>query len=101
MGRELWAELSAVVSLVDHDFIDHPDLFYSTATIVRCHLWSVLHERPTCWACDPSNWDRLTRPKWLPTQSTMSRRLRGEDFEQFMRELERRLTSTSSESVNF
>lgn len=91
MGRELWAELSAVVSLVDHDFVDNPDAFYSTATIVRCHLWSALHERPTCWAADASNWDRLTRPRRLPGQSTLSRRLRTDDFEAFMAELARRL----------
>lgn len=91
MGRELWAELSAVISLVDHDFVDNPDTFYPTATIVRCHLWSVLHERPTCWAADPSNWDRLTRPRHLPTQSTLSRRLRGRDFEAFMTGLAERL----------
>jgi hypothetical protein len=91
MGHELWAELSAVISLVDRDFVDNPDTFYTTATVVRCHLWSALHERPTCWACHASNWDRRTRPRQLPGQSTLSRRLRTDDFEQFMLELERRL----------
>ena len=91
MGRELWAELAAVISLVDRDFVDNPDAVYPAATVVRCHLWSVLHERPTCWACEAANWDRLTRPGRLPTQSTLSRRLRTGDFERFMTELAERL----------
>lgn len=91
MGRELWAELSAVIGLVDHDFVDNPDACYPTATIVRCHLWSVLHERPACWAADGSNGDRLTRPERLPTRSTLSRRVRTDGFEAFMTELARRL----------
>lgn len=91
MGHELWAELSALVSLVDHDFVDNPDAVHTTATVVRCHLWSVLHDRPACWACDPSNWDRRARPPRLPTQSTQSRRVRTGDFERFMTELARRL----------
>lgn len=91
MGRELWAELSAVISLVELDFCDNPDVDLPTVLIVRCHVWSVIHERPTCWACKTRNWDRLTRPPLLPSQSTMSRRLRRPDFEAFMTELARRL----------
>ena len=84
MGHELRAELSALVSLVDQDFADNPEAVYSTATVVRCHLWSAWHERPTCWAADASNWDRLTRPRQLPSQSTLGRRPRRGEFESFM-----------------
>jgi hypothetical protein len=90
MGRELWAELSAIVSLIERDFVDNPDFSHATAVVVRCHLWATLHDRPTSWACDSRNWDRLTRPRVLPSQPTMSRRLRSPEFEAFMRELERR-----------
>lgn len=44
--------------------------------IVMVYLWAVLHERPTSWACDPRNWPDELRPNPLPSQSTMSRRLR-------------------------
>src|SRR3954465_7351329 len=49
--------------------------------IVKVYVWGVLHDRPTVWACDPRNWpddddgDGL-RPPALPSQPTMSRRLR-------------------------
>lgn len=101
MGRELWAELSAIVSLVDLDFPDNPDVAHATATIVRCHLWSALHDRPTSWAVVPAHWDRRTRPRALPSQSTMSRRLRSPEFDAFMRELERRVGHLPGASTLF
>jgi hypothetical protein len=44
--------------------------------ILRVYFWAVLHDRPTCWACDPGNWPEARRPFELPSQPTMSRRLR-------------------------
>ena len=82
MGRE-WAELSAAVSAVDACWKDSPRLTYRTAAIVRVHLWSVHHDRPTSWACDEQNWDARRRPAALPDQSTMSRRTRGKHGKRF------------------
>lgn len=48
---------------------------FSDRWIALIYLWSVLHDRPVIWACDPKNWPReMDRP--LPVDSTMSRRLR-------------------------
>ena len=82
MGRE-WAELSATISAVDARWKDSPRLTYRTAVIVRVHLWSVHHDRPTMWACDAENWDARRRPTALPDQSTMSRRTRGRHGKRF------------------
>lgn len=101
MGRELWAELSALISLIELGFCDNSDFEYATALVVRCHLWAVLHDRPTCWACRASNWDRATRPGLLPSQSTMSRRLRCGEFVTFMTELERRAGHLPNASTLF
>ena len=101
MERELWAELSALISLIELDFVDNPDVEYPTSLIVRCHLWTVLHDRPTDWACHAVNWDRAVRPRALPSQSTMSRRLRHAEFETFMRELERRVGHLPNASTLF
>lgn len=48
---------------------------FSDAIIVIVHLWAVLLERPTSWACRLENWPK---DAWaaLPSPSTMSRRLR-------------------------
>ena len=49
---------------------------FSDYTIVLVYLWSVLHDRPVRWACDRLNWPgALDRP--LPSDTTMSRRLRS------------------------
>jgi hypothetical protein len=51
---------------------------YGDRWIVMVYLWSVLHDRPVCWACDERNWPKVLldgRP--LPSASRMSRRLRG------------------------
>ena len=91
MERELWAELSAAISVVEHHFCDNPDVVHSTGRIVRVYLWAVLHNAAVSWACDRQNWDRRTRPPHLPDQSTMSRRLRTPEFHEFMQRLEDRL----------
>ena len=49
---------------------------YCDALIALVYFWSVLHDRPVCWACRACNWP----PQWawlcLPSNATMSRRLK-------------------------
>lgn len=91
MERDLWAELSAAVTVVDRDFYDNPDFTHPTARVVRVHLWAGLHDRPTRWACEPAAWGGRRRRADLPHQSTMSSRVRTPEFEAFMRALEMRM----------
>jgi hypothetical protein len=84
MELELWADLSQAISAVGRRLAPRPRDAHPTARVVRVHLWSALHDRPTAWACDPKNWDARTRPDALPDQSTMSRRMRRADFEPFL-----------------
>lgn len=91
MDLQLWAKLSAGISDVDQRIDRRRRDTHSTARVVRVHLWSVLHDRPTSWACQASNWTRATCPGVLPDQSTMSRRMRRGDFEQFLKLLCSRL----------
>lgn len=48
---------------------------FNDRIIVIVYLWSVLWERPVCWACDVANWGGRNAFE-LPSDSTMSRRLR-------------------------
>jgi hypothetical protein len=50
---------------------------HSDSTVVCVLLWAALHDRPVLWSCDAGNWPRHLRPKILPSQSCMSRRLRS------------------------
>src|SRR5687768_6511903 len=93
MEREHWAELSQAISQVQRQVPPRPRDTHPTASVVRVHLWSVLHDRPTDWACRAANWDARTRPaeQALPDQSTMSRRMRRADFDTFLTRVGRRL----------
>jgi hypothetical protein len=63
--------------------------------IIMVYLWSVINDRPVSWACDEQNWekDQLDRP--LPSNGTMSRRLRTVGVLQLMERLQMTLTDAS------
>ena len=66
----------AVLSLDDNPGDRRRAPAISDRIIVAVYLWAVLHDRPTAWACCPYHWpDRLV-PWALPSQPTLSRRLR-------------------------
>lgn len=77
----------------------HPDW-----KIVMVYMWSVLHDRPTCWACCARHWPQEARAEGgLPSASTMSRRLRRADIAAFITEVEMKLRRalTSDASLMF
>jgi hypothetical protein len=95
MDLQLWSELSGAISDVHQRFKPNARYTHATSLIVRVHLWSCLHDRPTCWACDRRNWTHATCPDQLPDQSTMSRRMSRADFETFLQRLSHRLNGIS------
>lgn len=52
--------------------------FYNDALIVAMYFWSVLHDRPHCWACDRRNYHRPFLPRRLPSVSRFNRRIRSQ-----------------------
>src|SRR3954470_14362208 len=76
MERKLWLRLYAVIWSARHPRpparVSHPDRW-----VVLVYAWACLHDRPTRWACDPAHWPPDLRPARLPSQPTMSRRLRS------------------------
>jgi hypothetical protein len=44
--------------------------------IIMVYLWSVINDRPVSWACDERNWSKAQLDRELPSNATMSRRLR-------------------------
>lgn len=91
MDHELWAQLSHAMFDVARAFPRLSRQTYDAHRIVRVYLWAVLHDRPVDWATRPANWSPATRPKGLPDQSTMSRRLRSPDTASFLDKLAKRL----------
>jgi hypothetical protein len=55
-------------------------------------FWAVLHERPVSWACRAENWPEGLWPRRrLPSQPTMSRRLRTTEVQRLLHVMEQRL----------
>jgi hypothetical protein len=69
---------------------------YSVACIVAVYLWAVVHDRPTSWACQAVNWPADLRFGRLPSQSTMSRRLRTKAVRELLQLMENALKDTTS-----
>lgn len=84
MERELWKLLYEMALRLDKPFGSWK---FSTSDILAVYLWAVVHDRPTSWAVQEKVWPDDLRPV-LPSQSTMSRRLRQHSVCQLMLDLE-------------
>jgi hypothetical protein len=88
MERELWGLLCRLLKEL---YRVVPRGRYGDDEILSVYLWSVVHDRPVCWSCDPLNWPDELRPRDLPSQSTMSKRLRARGVESLMLAVEEKL----------
>jgi hypothetical protein len=81
MDGELWKELYSCIDRVDKSHAQDPRKRHRDAAVVATFEYSALRHRPVSWACDEDNWrgvDAPSRPLELPSQPTMSRRLRDD-----------------------
>ena len=90
MERELWRSLYLLTRKLGNPW---GSWRYSTVEVLGVYFWAVVHDRPTSWAVDPSQWPEDLRPRWLPSQSTMSRRLRKPETVELMTAVEQHLAS--------
>ena len=49
---------------------------YSDGQIVAMYVWSVMHDRPLCWACNRENYTSRYRPRRLPSVSQFCKRIK-------------------------
>jgi len=73
MERELWGILYRLARILDKPWGRWK---YAVSDVVGAYFWAVLYDRPTHWAAARQNWPADLLPAWLPSQSTLSRRLR-------------------------
>ncbi len=85
MERELWTSLYDIARGLGNTF---GSWLYSTADIVAVYFWAVVHDRPVSWAANKRNWPENICPRHFPSQSTLSRRLRKDDVQRLMSEVE-------------
>ncbi len=75
MERKLWTRLYPILVAVCQR-ISHPKVVFTDRWILLVYFWAVIHDLPTSWACQRINWPDDLGPAQLPSQPTMSRRLR-------------------------
>jgi hypothetical protein len=91
MEHQLWKAIVALLAEFSkprfnprEDFTDHD--------IVRIWYWAVIHDRPTTWALDADHWPpHLRRGLRLPSDGTMSKRLRRPAVVALLTRLEERV----------
>lgn len=76
MERELFVLLLSVMQTLRDGSFRPRKSRYCDRDIVLTWLWAVLHDRPVSWACQRRNWPWHDRTRALPSDATMSRRLR-------------------------
>jgi hypothetical protein len=90
MEHQLWKSIVAVLVTLDKKPMStHFD--YSDERIVQIYYWAAIHDRPTTWACRRGNWPVHLRRRPLPSDSTMSNRLRSPSVVALLAALERRV----------
>lgn len=86
MERELFVRIKAELALLGPHRRSRS--LYADAVIVLVYFWSVINDRPVSWACRGANWPGPLRPRRIPSQSRMSRRLRSEPVRRLIATLE-------------
>jgi len=95
MERQLYRSIVQVIKRVNNRTYNSQGT-YSVARIVEVWFWAVVHDRPISWACQKSNWPAHLRRKPLPSDATMSRRMRSALVRSFLLQMERRVVRCKS-----
>jgi len=94
MERERWLLLYTQACALSRSWKDGQR--YSAACIVGVFLWAVVHDRPVSWACQQAHWPQELHFGRLPSQATMSRRLRSGPVIKLLHLLEQALAAAPS-----
>jgi len=94
MEHQLWKAIVAILATIDKAR-KTTDFDFSDEDIALVYYWSVIHDRPVSWACCRKNWPihLRKRKRQLPSQSTMSRRMRKPSVIALLGALERRVVA--------
>jgi hypothetical protein len=92
MEHQLWRSIVAVLAEVSKSR-KRTVCDFSDEDIVKVFYWSVLHDRPRSWACEPKHWPLWHRRQPLPSQATLSRRLRSASVQSLLNALEQRVVA--------
>jgi hypothetical protein len=98
MEYQLWQAILAVLTSLRK--ASKPTAFdFSDEDIVKVYYWSVIHDRPVRWACQRGHWPLHRRRQPLPSEPTMSRRLRHSSVRALLNALEQRVIAPRQPGV--
>jgi hypothetical protein len=89
--RELWVRLYQLLRAIARRMPRRKRARVGDALVAAVYLWAALHDRPVCWATRRHNWPRDLLDFELPSQPTMSRRLRTDGVRDVMAALQQAL----------
>ena len=98
MEGQLWSLIVAVLATMDKRR-KRANQNFSDEEILKVFYWSVIHDRPVCWACQRCNWPLHLRRRSLPSNTTMSRRLRSESVVTLLDAVERRVCAPTRQHL--
>lgn len=96
MERQVWRSIVAALNHVDKPR-ENARVRFRCLRIVEVLLWAVLHDRPISWAVQRENWPPELQRHLLPSNSTMSRRLRSKNVQCVLKQLEQMTLICSQE----
>ena len=90
MERQLWKLIVSLLEELDKSRTRREGDF-ADRRIVAVYYWGVVHDRPVHWSVQRRNWPIDLRRWPLPSNTTMSRRLRSKSVRCLLEALEQRV----------
>lgn len=90
MERQLWKAIVVVLGQIDKARSSNRFRF-DDDRVVEVFFWAAIHDRPVGWACRREHWPLDQRKRRLPSETTMSRRLRSPRVLALLDAVERRV----------
>ena len=100
MERQLWKTIVQLIQEINKQK-GSPRCQFSSVAILKVWFWAVIHDRPVSWACQRCNWSIWDRRMKLPSNATMSRRLRSKTVVGLLAEVEKRLLRCNQNGTIF
>lgn len=94
MEYQLWRSIVALTDTLDNP-VTAGNVDYTDEWIISVWYWAVIHDRPVSWACQRRHWPPPLRRRRLPSDSTMSRRLRTPSVRALLLQVEQRVIAPS------
>lgn len=100
MSSQVWKVVYHTIRMVNRSVArEGRRTLFPDTLIVAMYVWSVMHDRPMCWAADRANYTSCFRPRRLPSRSQFCRRIRSRRCQAIIRDVYDRLANSDVEDV--